>query len=205
MCVRGALESLSEADVHEILDVDLIAPILLTRSLLPSLRANRGVVVGVSSLAGRIGSPGNALYSAAKFGLDGWLEAMSYELAHVGVSSRVVIPLYVSTAFMEKSADREPATSGPYTSFEQATRARLSGSLETAASPREVAGQLLGVVDEALSGGVGFDRVVLGDPAVLSEHFTRGAADWFEYFQSQVEPWYSSSEPISFCESDRVD
>jgi NAD(P)-dependent dehydrogenase (short-subunit alcohol dehydrogenase family) len=157
LCIRGALENLAEADVRETLEVDLVAPILLTRLLLPSLRKHKGVLVGVSSLAGRIGSPGNALYSAAKFGLDGWLEATSYELATVGIRTRVVVPLYAATSFMERAASREPDPAGPYAAFEHAARARLSGSLETATPPCEVAAQTLFVIDAACESPPGFD------------------------------------------------
>lgn len=65
---------------HKIINVDLLAPIWLTQLLLPSMvEAGGGHIVGISSVAGRIGAPLRTAYSAAKHGLIGYMDALRSE------------------------------------------------------------------------------------------------------------------------------
>lgn len=65
---------------HKIVNVDLLAPIWLTQLLLPSMvEAGGGHIVGISSVAGRIGAPLRTAYSAAKHGLIGYMDALRAE------------------------------------------------------------------------------------------------------------------------------
>jgi short-subunit dehydrogenase len=73
--------------------VDLLAPMLLARDLLPSLRlAAHGQIINVGSIFGDIGYPGFAAYSAAKFGLRGFSEALRRELSDTTVTVRYFAP-----------------------------------------------------------------------------------------------------------------
>lgn len=73
----------------------------VTRALLSQIRANRsGKIVNVSSGAGVVGLPMISLYCASKFALKGFSEALSYELAALGIRLKIVEPGGVtSTAF----------------------------------------------------------------------------------------------------------
>ncbi len=65
---------------HKIVNVDLLAPIWLTQLLLPHMvEAGGGHIVGISSVAGRIGAPLRTAYSAAKHGLIGYMDALRTE------------------------------------------------------------------------------------------------------------------------------
>jgi short-subunit dehydrogenase len=77
--------------------VNLIAPIELTTLLLPSLRAARGAVVNVASVAGLLGTARAPVYSATKFGLSGWSEALHARLHDEGVRVACVHPGPVPT------------------------------------------------------------------------------------------------------------
>lgn len=80
------------------LDVNLRAPFLLVRALLPGMLARgEGWLVHVGSVAGRRGFPQNAAYSASKFGLRGLHEVLRAELAGTGVRSFLVEPGPVNT------------------------------------------------------------------------------------------------------------
>ncbi len=68
-----------------------------TRHALPHLRRSKGLVVGVSSLAGRQGVPGRTAYSASKFAMTGFFEALRIELAGSGVDVTMVYPGVVAT------------------------------------------------------------------------------------------------------------
>jgi short-subunit dehydrogenase len=87
------LERLSVAEIEAQLQVNLLAPILLTRAVLPTMLAQRrGVIVNVSSVAGRIATPTMSIYNAAKFGLDGFSEALRREVGSHGVHVCVIAP-----------------------------------------------------------------------------------------------------------------
>lgn len=88
----------SDEAIDKILDVNLRAVItgtqLAARSMVPR---GRGHVVNVASAVGRVGMAGGAVYSASKFGVVGFSEAMAAELAPHGVDVSVVLPTVVAT------------------------------------------------------------------------------------------------------------
>ena len=88
----GALEDCSEAQIRNQMEVNLTAPILLTRAILPALRLKKGRVINVSSVMAFMGFPLSSAYCASKSGLSMWSEAMRHELASLGVSVHVVEP-----------------------------------------------------------------------------------------------------------------
>ncbi|MEU7815058.1 SDR family NAD(P)-dependent oxidoreductase [Pseudonocardia sp. NPDC049154] len=92
----GPLEELSPARVDELLDLNLRAPIQLTRALLPGLREERGHLVFVASIAA-LGVAGEAVYSATKAGLRGFADAVRIEAPEVGVTT--VLPGAVDTPY----------------------------------------------------------------------------------------------------------
>lgn len=192
-CVRGAIENLTEAQIRNIFEINIVAPLLLTKMLLPALRTNSGLVLAVGSLAGMIGSPGNSLYSASKFALDGWLEAAAYELAYVGVKSRIMVPLYAATDFMTTAASQEPLPAGAYAEFEIATRQRLDASLHGAPDANIVSAAIVDAIDDGLSGETMFNRIIIGNQDVLDRRITLGAAKWFDKFSSEITPWLQAT------------
>jgi short-subunit dehydrogenase len=118
---RGILGPFDQIDPKYIelqLDLNLRAVIMFTRLSLAALRAavaetGRALVVNVSSIAGKSASPDLAVYSAAKYGVVGFTEALNAELAGEGIHATVLCPEIVDTpltdipAFHEKmSADQ---------------------------------------------------------------------------------------------------
>jgi len=102
----GRLESLSPDDIVQVLHTNLLAPMLLTRALLPHLSdLPRAQVICVGSVLGRIGLPGYSVYSASKFGLRGFAEALRRELGGTSVRVQYLGPRSTRTAF--NSADAE--------------------------------------------------------------------------------------------------
>lgn len=87
------LEQLPEDDIRAEIQVNLIAPILLARAVLPMMLARRrGVIVNVASVAAKIATPTMSIYNAAKFGLDGFSEALRREVRGAGVYICVIYP-----------------------------------------------------------------------------------------------------------------
>jgi short-subunit dehydrogenase len=94
---RGAFQSRSAANVAQILDVNLVAPLLLTHAALPFL--SRGAaVINVASLAGKVPVPHEATYSATKAGLRAFSRALAHELEHIRVLT--VCPGPIQTPFL---------------------------------------------------------------------------------------------------------
>ena len=94
----GALARLPEGAVETTIATNLLAPIELTRLLLPQMLERRsGAVVFIASIAGHIGLPTSSIYSASKFGLRGFADGLRREVAHRGVGVTVVSPGFIKT------------------------------------------------------------------------------------------------------------
>ena len=97
----GSLTELTFEEVDAILETNLRAPVYLSKLVLPSmLERKRGAIVHVSSMAGKSGAPYNSIYSTTKFGLQGFVESMQFELDGTGVHMATVCPGFVSEAGM---------------------------------------------------------------------------------------------------------
>jgi short-subunit dehydrogenase len=83
--------------LRRVMDVNFYGAVYCTRYALPALLQSKGVVVGVSSIAGYRGLPGRSAYSASKFALQGWLEALRVELLQTGVHVMWVCPGYTAS------------------------------------------------------------------------------------------------------------
>lgn len=83
---------------EDIIGIDLMAPIALTQAVLPHMaQRNGGKLIMISSVAGKVGVPLRTAYSAAKFGLIGYADALRSEVAGLGLSVLVVAPGSVRT------------------------------------------------------------------------------------------------------------
>jgi uncharacterized oxidoreductase len=113
----GRLEDTSEAEIRTMIEVDLVAPILLTRAALPNLRANTdGLVVNITSGIALVAAPFYATYAGVKGGLTKFGESLRRELKGEGVHVMTVYPGATDTPMMSSSKagpelgfTREPA------------------------------------------------------------------------------------------------
>jgi short-subunit dehydrogenase len=76
-----------------------------THAALPALKQSRGLLVGMSSLAGRTGVPARTAYCASKFAMSGFFEALRIELAQSGVDVTMIFPGVVATAIRRNGLD----------------------------------------------------------------------------------------------------
>lgn len=106
---RGPIELYSAEELAAVVQVNLVAPIVLTRLTLPYLRKRGGgAVVNVASIAGRIPVGHEAVYSATKFGLRAFTFALTEELAGSGITVSAVSPGPVDTGFIMEDLDHVP-------------------------------------------------------------------------------------------------
>jgi short-subunit dehydrogenase len=102
----GFLEDSSPLQIDAVLQTNLVAPILLTQALLAHLKSRpEARIVNIGSVFGYIGYPSQAVYSASKFGLRGFSEALRRELAGSRVTVQHVAPRATRTTLNSNAMD----------------------------------------------------------------------------------------------------
>ena len=104
----GRVDDFSPGEIDRALDVNLRAPIQLTRALMPGMvDRRRGHLVFISSLSGKVATARSALYSATKFGLRGFATGLREDLHGSSVGVTTVFPGFISDAglFAESGVD----------------------------------------------------------------------------------------------------
>jgi NAD(P)-dependent dehydrogenase (short-subunit alcohol dehydrogenase family) len=97
----GPVEAFSSQLALEQLDLNIIGTLRTVKAVLPGMRKRKsGLIIQISSVAGRGAFPGFGIYNASKWGLEGVSEAMRYELAPLGIDVVIVEPGPFSTNFM---------------------------------------------------------------------------------------------------------
>lgn len=103
---RGPVQTIDAGDLGKMIDVNLKAPIILSRIAIPYLQeAGGGAIINVGSLAGRTPIPGSAAYAASKAGLRSFTYALGAELAESGIKLAVVAPGPIDTGFIMANID----------------------------------------------------------------------------------------------------
>ncbi len=103
---RGPAQTVEAVDLGKMIDVNLKAPIILSRIAIPYLQeAGGGAIINVGSLAGRTPVPGSAVYAASKAGLRSFTYSLGAELADSGIKVAVVAPGPIDTGFIMADID----------------------------------------------------------------------------------------------------
>jgi NAD(P)-dependent dehydrogenase (short-subunit alcohol dehydrogenase family) len=96
----GAAEELTDRQVEHITATNLVGPIQLIRAALPHLRAQGGGrIIQISSYGGQVAFPGNSMYHATKWGIEGFVESVAQEVASFGIGMTIVEPGGARTEF----------------------------------------------------------------------------------------------------------
>jgi len=105
---------LKDDDWDTVLDVDLSAPFRLARAALRGMLKRRaGRIIGIGSIVGTTGNPGQANYAAAKAGLVGMSKALAQEVGSRGITVNVVAPGFIETAMTDAlTADQKARLTG---------------------------------------------------------------------------------------------
>jgi NAD(P)-dependent dehydrogenase (short-subunit alcohol dehydrogenase family) len=99
--IGGSFADLDDKRVDLQLDVNLRATLVVTRESLPLLRASRGQIVTLASIAGTIPTPGLAIYGATKAALIAWTSSLNREEAEHGIRATAISPGFVATRMTE--------------------------------------------------------------------------------------------------------
>lgn len=164
----GRFDATGVDRMSQVLHTNLLAPMVLTQSLLPHLRAQpHAQVICVGSVLGAIGLPGYSVYCASKFGLRGFAQALRRELADTAVRVQYLGPRSTRTAFnSEQVADYNRATGTAMDTPERVAQALLqmleAGTAERFLGfPERIAARINGLVPVLLDGAFNKHRASL--------------------------------------------
>lgn len=136
----GPFARMTDAEIDHLLALDLAGVVRLVRRVLPGmLERRRGHLCFVSSIAGRTGVAGEAVYAAAKAGLDAFAESLRLELDGSGVGVSVVVPGVVETGFFAargRPYDRRTPKPVPARKVAEAILAAIEGDRDEVFVPR---------------------------------------------------------------------
>jgi NAD(P)-dependent dehydrogenase (short-subunit alcohol dehydrogenase family) len=97
----GYFEEISPAQMRAQIETNLFGPMNVTRTVLPVMRRQRsGHVVTISSTAGLIGQEFVVAYAASKFGVEGWMEALRFDVEPYGIRTTIVEPGFFRTELL---------------------------------------------------------------------------------------------------------
>lgn len=170
VAAAGALEDVPEAELRRVMETNFFGVLALTKTLLPTFRAQRsGRVVLVSSEAAFMGQPTNSIYCASKWALEGWAEAVAFELEPFGIDVVLIEPGPYRTEIWDTTPRFSPESS-PYRAWVQHVfRAGDAHAARMARDPKEVAN----VIVKALEAKRPRFRYPVG-PFGRMNHFLRG-------------------------------
>ena len=108
----GFFEELSPEDFRAQIETNLFGPVNVTRAVLPAMRAQRrGLILTISSTGGISGQAFVSAYSAAKFGVEGWIESLAPEVAPFGIRTMLVEPGFFRTELLTDESTKWPDAS----------------------------------------------------------------------------------------------
>ena len=122
----GFFEEISPEDFRAQIETNLFGPVNVTRATLPVLRAQRsGLIVTISSTGGITGQAFVSAYSAAKFGVEGWMESLAEEIAPFGIRTMLVEPGFFRTELLTDLSTVWPEAS--IDDYAEKTRVTVAG------------------------------------------------------------------------------
>jgi short-subunit dehydrogenase len=173
----GPLAAVDPGEIARVLHTNLLAPMLLTQSLLPHLHGQkRAQVICVGSTLGSIGLPGFSVYAASKFGLRGFAEALRRELADTAVRVQYLGPRTTHTSFNSQQVDDYNLATGTAHDMPATVATALLDMLESESSqrllgfPEKLAARINGCAPSLLDSAFNKHRQVLSK--ALAESLT---------------------------------
>jgi NAD(P)-dependent dehydrogenase (short-subunit alcohol dehydrogenase family) len=147
--VSGLVEAVTTEQGRRLMDTNFFGAVRVNRAVLPQMRSqSSGVLIHVSSLAGRITAPSMGFYSATKFALEALAEAYHYELASQGIESVIVEPgQYETPVFGNTVMATDEARTNTYGALKEIPAKLNEALLSTAGNAQEVADAVLRIIE----------------------------------------------------------
>ena len=147
--LNGAFEDLTTDEIKAQFETNLFGVIRTTQAILPIMRKQEfGIIVNMSSGAGRLGYPGGSAYVSTKFAVEGLSESMAYELEPFGIKVVLVEPGVIRTNFANAMvvAKKSQDPNSPYSQIMQKMATSFEHMMENGSSPDLVARVVLKAV-----------------------------------------------------------
>jgi NAD(P)-dependent dehydrogenase (short-subunit alcohol dehydrogenase family) len=147
----GAVETLPNERMRAVFETNLFGAVRMIRAVLPGMRAcNRGVIVNVSSVAGRTpGMPTNWAYSASKHALGALSDSLAFEVEPFGVRVVCIEPGFFSTRIQANATPAAPGS--PYEKLERAVERFYEAGVASGGDPRVVADAIVQAANDPAS------------------------------------------------------
>jgi len=160
----GCLEDISMKELKAQFETNFFGLVALIQEVSPIMRnQGSGIIVNVSSVAGRIGFPGTPAYISSKFALEGLSECMRYEMSPFGIKTIIIEPGVIKTNFFSSMRVTEGKPNSPYKEITEKVMNGVKMMAEMGTQPIEVAKTILKAIqtDEPLP------RYVVGTDASM--------------------------------------
>jgi NAD(P)-dependent dehydrogenase (short-subunit alcohol dehydrogenase family) len=145
----GSVEDTSIEDFRRQIETNLFGTIIVTKAAIPVMREQRrGHIIQFSSVGGRVGAPGRAAYSAAKWAIEGFSEVLAQEMELVGVQVTLVEPGGFRTDFAGPSTSLKPGRPEYDAVVGAAARRQTEYNGRQPGDPRKAAQAILRIVAE---------------------------------------------------------
>ena len=145
----GSVEDVSMKDFRAQFETNFFGIISIIQKVAPIMRKQgSGVIVNISSVAGRIGFPGSPAYISSKFALEGLSESLRYELGQFGVKIIIIEPGVIKTNFFSSMKIAEPKPDSPYKEITEKVIMGIKMMAELGTPPSEVATTILHAIKE---------------------------------------------------------
>lgn len=147
--VSGLAEGVTAEQAQRLMDTNFIGSVRVNRAVLPHMRRQHsGVLIHISSVAGRITAPSMGFYCASKFALEALAEAYSYELAAQGIESVIVEPgAYETPIFGNVVASADEGRTNTYGAVKDIPAKVQAALSSTSGNAQEVADAVLRIIE----------------------------------------------------------
>ncbi|MFM9278298.1 SDR family oxidoreductase [Paenibacillus jiagnxiensis] len=162
----GIFEAASNEQIRKQFEVNVFGLMAAIKAILPHFRAkNHGLILNISSMGGKIGFPLLSLYHSTKFAIEGFTEAVSYELASQNIRLKLIEPGVVKTEFFGRSI--ELLTDESLTDYQRFTETAQSTLQESAIAADNISSPevIAEAIYQAATDGTNQFRYVVGEDA----------------------------------------
>ncbi|GAA4792670.1 SDR family NAD(P)-dependent oxidoreductase [Olivibacter ginsenosidimutans] len=136
--LMGTLESINDEKLVRQINTNLLGVIRVTKAFIPYFRERKkGLFIATTSIGGLIGFPLGSSYHATKWGLEGWSESLSFELAPFNIGVKTVAPGGIYTDFAGRSLDMN--THAAYQETETKLMTSFEEMMKNASTPEQIA------------------------------------------------------------------
>jgi len=160
----GCTEDISVEDFRKQFETNFFSVVRIIQEVAPIMRnQNSGIIVNISSVAGRMGLPGSPAYISSKFALEGFGECLRYELGQFGIKTTLIEPGVIKTNFFESMKIPDSKTDPKYKQLTDHIHSGLKMMVELGTPPSQVADVIIKAIhDEEM-----LPRYIVGTDAAM--------------------------------------